>query len=90
MLTQIMVEKWGNFYMRHRMQWRYFAVLLIPLVMILSIAVALISMTHNQGVAAMRKDVETNRMLLTQKRCRQPQHAHRADPAKLHQRRHSD
>ena len=52
--------------MRHRMQWRYFAVLLIPLVMILSIAVALISITHNQGMAAMRKDVETNRMLLTQ------------------------
>lgn len=48
--------------MHHKIQWRYFAALLIPSLVILLLAVWLTFYTHSRGMEAMRKDVEKSNL----------------------------
>lgn len=48
--------------MHHKIQWRYFAALLIPSLVILLLAVWLIFYTHSRGIEAMQQDVEKSNL----------------------------
>lgn len=52
--------------MHHRIQWRYFAALLIPPVIILVLALALTLYTHSQGLKAVRQDIEKSSQRVTE------------------------
>ena len=52
--------------MHHKIQWRYFAALLIPSLVILLLAVWLTFYTHSRGMEAMRRDVEKSNLRVAQ------------------------
>lgn len=52
--------------MHHRIQWRYFAALLIPSVIILALAMGLTLYTHSQGLKAVRQDIEKSSLRVTE------------------------